>query len=188
MDSIQPHRIALKSRVLMESPKDLLSGQYLCGTFRLDTSHIIHKVCIRDASGKMQRVRAVINRSVTSIFMAPRLRKRLGLADEPASLKTSGLTSHGMAHASESRNTTFMVQYMEHFSLLQETELLVVPIRAYELVLGLPWFQSRDPDVDWQNGRLLALRTPGGAEVVAVDWVNHQEYRGNAPGSTAREK
>ena len=59
---------------------------------------------------------------------------------------------------------------------------------AYDLVLGLPWFQSRNPDVDWQSGRLLALLTPGGAEVVAVDLVDHQECPGNAPGSTAREE
>jgi len=63
-----------------------------------------------------------------------------------------------------------------------------VPMRAYDLVLGLPWFQSRNPDVDWQSGRLLALRSPGGVEVVAVDRVEHQECPGNAPESTAREE
>jgi hypothetical protein len=51
MDSIQPHRIALKSRVLLESPKALMSSQYLCGT-----SHIIHEVFVRDGNGEMQRV------------------------------------------------------------------------------------------------------------------------------------
>jgi len=63
-----------------------------------------------------------------------------------------------------------------------------VPMRPYDLVLGLPWFQSGNPDIDWQSGRLLALRTPGGAEVVAVDLVDHQECPGNAPGCTAREE
>jgi hypothetical protein len=63
-----------------------------------------------------------------------------------------------------------------------------VPMRAYDLVMGLPWFQSRHPDVDWQSGRLLALRTPGGVEVVVVDFVDHQQCPGNAPGSTAREE
>jgi len=81
-----------------------------------------------------------------------------------------------------------MVQYMERLSPVQESEVLVVSMRAYNLVLGLPWFQSRNPDVDWQRGRLLALRSPGGAEVVAVDWVDHQECPGNAPGSTASEE
>jgi len=54
MDSIQPHRIALNSRVLMQCLNTQLSSQYLCGTSRPDTSHIIHEVFIRDGSGEMQ--------------------------------------------------------------------------------------------------------------------------------------
>jgi hypothetical protein len=77
---------------------------------------------------------------------------------------------------------------MEHVSPVQESEVLVVPMRAYDLVLGLPCFKSRNPDVDWQIGRLLALRTPGGAELLAVDRVDNQECPGSAPGSTAREE
>ena len=57
-----------------------------------------------------------------------------------------------------------------------------------QLGFGLPWFQSRNPDVDWQSRRLLALQTPGGAEVVAVDRIDHQECPGNVPGSMAREE
>jgi len=65
---------------------------------------------------------------------------------------------------------------------------LVVPRRTYALVLGLPRFQSRNPDLNWQSGRLLALRTPGGAEVVPGDQIDRQECPGNEPGSTAREE
>jgi hypothetical protein len=136
----------------------------------------------------MQRVRALIDCGATSIFMAPRPRKPLGLADEPAYITSLGLNGHVMAHASESRKTMFTVQYMENLSPVQESHVLVVPMRDYDWVLGLPWFQSRNPDVDWQSGRLLALRTAGGAEVVALDRVDHQECPGNAPGSTAREE
>jgi hypothetical protein len=120
--------------------------------------------------------------------MAPRVQKQLGLADEPAYITTLGLNGQVMAHTSDSRKTAFTVQYMEHLSLVQESEMLVVPIRAYDLVLGLAWFQSRNPDVDWQSGRLLALRTPGGAEVVAVDRADHQECPGRVPGSKAKEE
>jgi hypothetical protein len=105
----------------------------------------------------MQRVRALIDCGATSIFMAPRLRTRLGLADEPAYVMTLGLYGHVMAHASDSRKTTFTVQYMGHLTAVQESEVLVVPMRTYDLVSGVPWFQSRNPDVDWQSGRLLAL-------------------------------
>jgi len=188
MDSTQPHRIALKSRVLLESPKALMSSQYLCGTSRPDISHIIHEVFIRDGNGEMQPVWALIDCGATSIFMAPRPRKRLGLADEPAYVTTLGLNGQVMAHASDSRKTAFTVQYMEHLSRVRESELAVVPTRAYDLVWGLPWFRSRNPDVDWQRGRHLALRTPWGAEVVAADRVDHQECPRNVPGSTAREE
>ena len=188
MDSIQPHPIALKTRVLIESAKGHMSSQYLCGTSRPDLSHIIHGVCIRDGSWEMPRVRALIDCSATCIFMTPRLRKQLGIADEPAYVTTLGLNGHIMAHVSERQKTTFTVRYMEQLSLVQESKVLVVPVRAYDLVLGLPWFQSRNPDVDWQCGRLLALRTPAGAEVVAVDRVDHQECPGNVPGCTARQE
>jgi len=61
-------------------------------------------------------------------------------------------------------------------------------MRAWDLVLGLPWCQPRNPDVDWQRSRRSALRTPWGAEVVAVDQVDHQHCPGNVPGSAAREE
>jgi hypothetical protein len=137
---------------------------------------------------EMQQVRAVIDCGATSIFMAPRLRKRLGLADEPAYVMTLGLNCQLIAHASESRKTAFTVQYMEHLAPVQESEVLVVAMWAYDLVLGLPWFQCRNPDVNWQRGRLLALQTLGGAEVVAVDRVDLQQCPGNIPRSTAREE
>ena len=188
MDSVQPHWIALKSRVVLESPKAHMSSQYLCSTTRPDMSHIIHEVFITDRSGEMQHLYALIDYTVTSIFMALRLRKRLGLAYEPPYVTTLGLNGQVMAHASDCPETVITVQYMEHLSPVQELEVLVVPMRAYHLVLGLPWFQSRNPDVDRQHGRLLALRAPGEAEVVVVDQVDDQECPGNIPGSTAREE
>jgi len=93
-----------------------------------------------------------------------------------------------MAHASDSRKTVFTVHYMEHLSQVQGLEVLVVPMRAYNVDLGLPWFQSRNAEVDWQSGRLVALGTPGGADVVAVERVDHQACPRNVPGSTAREE
>jgi len=136
----------------------------------------------------MQRVRDLINCGATSIVMVPRVRKWLGLADEPAYVTTLGLNGQGIAHASETQKTAFTVQCMEHLSLVRELEVLVVPMRAYDLVFGVSWFQSSSPDVDWQCGRLLALRTPRGAAVVAVDQVDHQECPRNVPGSTASEE
>jgi len=118
MDSIQPHWIPFKSRVVLESPKDYMSSQYLCGTSRPDMSHIIHEVFIRDGNAEMQWVRALIDCGTTSIFMAATLRKRLDLVHDPAHVTTVGLNGQVMAHASESRKTALTVQYMEHLSLI----------------------------------------------------------------------
>jgi hypothetical protein len=35
-------------------------------------------------------------------------------------------------------------------------------MKAYNLVLGLPWFKARNLEIDWNTGRLTALRTPNG--------------------------
>jgi len=51
-----------------------------------------------------------------------------------------------------SKNGVHGSVYGAHFTPVQEAEVLVVPMRAYDLVLGLPWFQSRNPDVHWQSG------------------------------------
>ena len=120
--------------------------------------------------------------------MTPRLRTWFCLEHEAAYVTTLGLNGQVMANVSNSRQTDFTVQCMENISPVQESEVLVVPIRAYNLVFRLRWFRARNPDVDWQSVRLFALRTPGGAQEVAMDWVNHQECPGNVPGSTAREE
>jgi len=46
LEAIQPHRIALKPTVILESPRAHMFGQYLCGTVTPDSAHIIHKVQI----------------------------------------------------------------------------------------------------------------------------------------------
>jgi len=73
LEAIQPHRIELKPRVILESPRAQMFNKYLCGTETPVSSHIIHKVKIRDRHGEMQRIRALINCCTISIFMAPRL-------------------------------------------------------------------------------------------------------------------
>ena len=103
MDSIQPHWIALKSRVLLESPKAHMSIKYLCSTSRPDASHIIHEVFIRDGGGEMRRVRPLIDCSVTSICKAPTLRKGLGPAEEPVYVTTLGINGQVIALVGESR-------------------------------------------------------------------------------------
>ena len=39
---------------------------------------------------------------------------------------------------------------------------VLVPMIAYDLILGLPWIQFRNPEIDLRQGQLLGLRTPIG--------------------------
>jgi len=128
MDSIQPNWIALMSRVVSESPHAPMSRQYLWGTSRLDTFHNNHEVFISDGREEMQHVRALIECGATSIFKAPRLRKWLGLLEDPGKVWTAGLHAQGMVHTSQSRKMAFTSQYLEHLSPVQELEVMVVPM------------------------------------------------------------
>jgi len=162
LDEVKPHLVALKSRVILESPRAVMSSQYLCGTTRPDTAHIVHEVEVRDAHGEMQRVRALIDCGATSIFMAPRLRRRLGIRDEPALTATVGLDGRVMVEAKDSWKATISVRYLDQLAPVDEPEVLIVPMRACDLVLGMLWLTARNPEIDWSNGRLTALRTPNG--------------------------
>jgi hypothetical protein len=68
-----------------------------------------------------------------------------------------------MEHTRDSRKTTISAQYFDHLSRVDEPDVLVVPIKAYDLVLGLPWFRARNQEIDQSPNRLLSLRTPGGS-------------------------
>jgi hypothetical protein len=154
------HRIALKSRVRLEAPRlqALFSSQYLCGSSRPDTSHVIHEISIQDVQGNWIRVKALIDCGATSIFASPRLIELLGLESQQAHTTTYGLDGNIMSHARDSRKTRLSVSYFEHEQPVDESDVLIVPMTAYDLVLGLPWFKTRNPEIDWEAGKLLSLQ------------------------------
>jgi hypothetical protein len=45
-----------------------------------------------------------------------------------------------------------LVQYFEHLKQVDESEVFVVPMKAYNLVLGLPWFKARNLEIGWMKG------------------------------------
>jgi hypothetical protein len=137
-----------------------MSSQYLCSTERPDSAHIIHEVLVRNIQGNMQRVKELIDCGATSIFISPSLLRKLELPHEPAFTSTPGLNGQVMMSERESRKASLEDQYLEHLEPVNESEVLVVEMKAYDLVLGLPWFKARNPEIDWTNGRLAALRTP----------------------------
>jgi len=53
----------------------------------------------------------------------------------------------------ESRTASSLVQYFEHLKPVDESEVLVIPMKVYNLVLGLPWKETRkstSATVNWQ--------------------------------------
>ena len=168
LDEIQPHRIALQSRVILESPRAQMLSQYLCGTETPDSAHTIHEIQTREKHGEMQRVRALIDCGATSIVMAPRLLKKLGISHEVAHITTLGLGGQIVQHGKDSRKTSTTVQYMEHLARVTEPEVLVVPMQAYDLVLRQQWFRAPNPEIDWNLRPLTALRSPIGPQAADI--------------------
>ena len=130
LDEVKPHRVALKSRVILESPRAVMSRQYLCGTTRPNTAHIVHEVDVRDAHGDMQRLRALIDCGATSIFMAPRLQRRLGIRDKPALTAMVSLDGRVMVETKDSWKATISVRYLDQLAPVDEPEVLIVPMPA----------------------------------------------------------
>jgi len=82
----------------------------------------------------------------------------------------------------------FTDYYMAHLSPGRAWNMLVAPVLAYNLALKFPCLYCRNHEVNGMQSRLLAMRTPWGAEVIAVDQVDHQQCPANVPGTTARQE
>jgi hypothetical protein len=47
-------------------------------------------------------------------------------------------------------------------------------MKAYDLVLGLAWFNARSPEIEWNSkARLTALRTPNGPLRAKIQEADH---------------
>jgi hypothetical protein len=111
-------------------------------------------------------VKALIDCGATSIFASPWLVAKLGLETEHAHITTYRLDGGVLAHARDSRKMHLAVKYFAQAPVDEpeardsgdEPEALIVPMTAYDLVLGLPWFRTMNPEIDWEEGKLLSLR------------------------------
>jgi hypothetical protein len=84
--------------------------------------------------------------------------KILDLQTQQAHTTTYGLDRNVMSHANDSRKTRSSVSYFEYEQPVDESEVLIVRVTAYDLVLGLPWSEARNPEIDWEAGKLLFLQ------------------------------
>jgi len=73
-----------------------------------------------------------------------------------------------MQHAKASRKTRNTVQYIDYLAKVDELDVLVEPMRAYDQVLDLPWFHKNNPDIDRARRLLTSLQSPnaGGVEEI----------------------
>jgi hypothetical protein len=107
----------------------------------------------------MQRVKTLLDGGARSIIISPNLLWKPELPHEPAVTSTQGPNGQVMMSAKEIRNASHLVQYLKHLKPVDESEDLVIPIKAYDLVLDLPWFRATNPEIDWTTGRVTAVRT-----------------------------
>jgi len=54
-----------------------------------------------------------------------------------------------MQHVKDSQKTRTTVQYLDYLAPVDRSDVLVVPMQAYDLVLGVPPFPKQNPDIDW---------------------------------------
>jgi hypothetical protein len=57
-----------------------------------------------------------------------------------------------MMSGKESRKASLLVHYFEHLKLVDQLEVIVVPMKEYDLVLGLLWFKTKKLEIDWTKG------------------------------------
>jgi hypothetical protein len=66
--------------------------------------------------------------------------------------------------ANVSRKMTNSVQYLNQLAAADKYEVLVVPIKACDLVLRLLWFRARNPNIDWLKKLLFSLKNLAGSD------------------------
>ena len=114
----------------------------------------------RESNSEMQRVRALFDCGATSIIMTPRLHNWLGISHLAALITILAMTGGVMQHAKDSRKTQITVQYLDYLALVDRSDVLVVPMRAYDLVLGLPWLPKPNPSAKCNSVQKLTAHLP----------------------------
>jgi len=141
-----------------------MSSRYLLGT-RKSSQHVTLDVKIRGNDGEVRTVKALLDSGTSGCFVAPRLLTRLRMQRTPAHITMVGIGGHVIMPARDSTKVDLDVRYFDREVV--ERDVLCVPIRDYDLVLGLPWFTTWNPQIDWDTGQILGLKAP--EKVVGAD-------------------
>ena len=162
------------------------SSQYLCGTERKDSSHITIAAQVSAAASTAasmpasaaspgngkdtgnRQISVLLDCGASSNFISPELAQALGCNLRRAYTTTYGLDGNILSDAFSSRRTGLSIKHAEA-AQAYEIDALVVPLTAYQLVLGMPWFVAQQPSIDWRTGKLLGMA--GLRPEASVDWI-----------------
>ena len=147
-----PAIFALQPRAHLQPSRaeaNYLGSQYLCGASAPDSQHITLRIeASNPETDRVTRtVRALVDCGATSNFISPKLSERLRLASTKANTATYGVDGKTLCEAEASRQCDVIVAYegdLNHLSPHQITA-LVVEMEAYDIILGIPWFEAEDP-------------------------------------------
>ena len=148
------------------------SSQYLCGTERKSSTHVT-LIARAAAPGKdhgNREISVLLDCGASSNFISPELARDLGCTLRRAYTTTYGLDGNILSDAFSSRRTAISLEH-EHAEHAYNIDALVVPLTAYQLVLGMPWFRAQNPVIDWRNGKLLGQ---AGTPEASVDWISSE--------------
>jgi hypothetical protein len=126
-----------------------------------------------DADGQMHSVKALIDCGASSFFISPKLVQLLGLQTQSAFTTTRSLDSRILASMQNSQKLLLRLQYLPQLAPVDESDVLVVKMTSYDLVLGIPWFEKNNPDIDWSRKRLIALRNPNPVDLQIAGRYRH---------------
>jgi hypothetical protein len=73
---------------------------------------------------------------------------------------------------------------MDHLAQAHEQEVVVVTMRAYDVVMGLPWITTRQAEIDWATSPSPAFRTPSGQGEEHRSGMMGEWYEGRNEAST----
>ena len=149
-DEDQSDQMSLKSTIISQNLAARCLSQSHCGNKQPEMALIVHEVQIRGKKGLMQQAQALIECSMTSNVMTPRLLKQLKISHKAALITNLGMNGGVIQHAEDSRRKTqIRGHYLDYLAPVDRTVMQVVPMSAYDLVHNLPYFNKQSPDIYW---------------------------------------
>jgi len=128
-----------------------------------DSAHTIHETDIPDTHCKAQCVCALITCGSRTIFLTPRLLKKLRVSQGEVLITSLGMGGQIINHLRDGWRTSIVIRYMKHLARVTEPDVLLVLMQALNLVLWPLCFWARNSEsigtsADWLPYGPIMLR------------------------------